>query len=154
MNLNRGGGFTALGSDAAHFGQRFAQRAKFPAPVLSQAPPRRSLLPTQHGKRGVSSFSPGGEGEDEGRFRTASQPNPHFWPEFAQRNLQVATNENMQPLFPRHRPRTAFNQSAIFYRAKLFALVGRVVIEHNHDLACVIVRSPVKVILMAGERWR
>jgi len=60
----------------------------------------------------------------------------------------------MLPLFPRHRPGTAFDQSAIFNQAKLLALIGRVVIEHNHDLACVIVRSPIKVILMAGERWR
>jgi len=70
MNLNRGGGFAALGSDAADFGQRFAQRAKFPAPVLSQAPPRRSLLPMQHGKRSVSSFSLG----KKARMRAVSAP--------------------------------------------------------------------------------
>src|SRR5207253_8110610 len=80
--------------------------------------------------------------------------NPHFRPEFAQRNLQVATNENVQSLFPRHRPGTAFDNTTILDRAKLLALLGRVVIQDNHYLARVAARYQVKILLMSGHRWR
>jgi len=153
MNLNRGGGFAALGSDAADFGQRFAQRAKFPAPVLSQAPPRGSLLPTQHGKRGVSSFSLG----EKARMRAVSAPHHNQTRTFGQSSRNGIFKSRQTRICCRCSqgiPRTIFDQPTIFYRAKLFALVSCVVIQHNHDFAGVITGSPVKIILMAGERWR
>ena len=39
----------------------------------------------------------------------------------------------MKALFPRHRPRAAFNRPAIFNRAELFALIGGVVIRTLGD---------------------
>src|SRR5439155_24794052 len=56
--------------NALHFSQRYKQRAKFAAPVISQDPPNRSLLPMHHRKRSVSSFSL----EKKARMRAVSEP--------------------------------------------------------------------------------
>jgi hypothetical protein len=82
----------------------------------------------------------------DANYGCRSQPDAQFGPKLAQRNLQIAANENMQALLIRHRPWTAFYQTTIFNRAKLLALIGGVVVQHDHDFASVVAGSPVKII--------